>query len=354
MKTLPITASFWILALTMSAMADTFILKDGTTVEGKILRQDATSYFVEVNITKSIKDERAILKADVTKIQREQPDLVAFEQLAKLVPAPDLLTADEYGQRIRAVEKFLTDHRGSDKTKDARAMLATLKAEANEVIAGGIKMNGRVVPPAEYRANAYDTDARIQEARIRALIKDARHLQALRAFSDFSRDFRNTSSHAAILPLINQLITSYLAEVGQSLATYNARVKEREVGLQRMPSAARVATENAIREETAELEARFKSEKDAKIGWVVTHPFFKPSLDETMSFGKQEINRLASLSAAPAVDGGKAYRDALGLIQSNGDAASISAAISTAKSALIAPRYIEILENAAKAHGATK
>lgn len=353
MKTHPI-ASLWILALTLPTLADTFIMKDGTTLEGKVLREEGTDYVVEVNVTKSIKDERKIAKADVARIEREQLDLTAFLEIAKLVPAPDLLTADEYGQRIRTIEKFLTEHRGSSKSREAKAMIATLKGEANEVLAGGIKMNGKIVPPAEYRANAYDIDARVQEAKIRSLVKESRYLLALRVFNDFSRDFRNTSAHADVLPLINQVINSYLAEVSESLSTYDARVKEREVGLQRMSSSDRSATENAIREEAAELEARLKAENDAKVGWVTTHPFLKPSLEETLTFGKQELARLAPMASAPTVDGGKAYRDALTTIQGKGDTAAVTTAITAAKTAMVAPKYIAILEASAKASGAIK
>lgn len=355
MKTRSLAASLpWFIALSVPAMADTFFLKDGTTLEGKVLSEDATNYHVEVKVSKSIKDERNIAKADVTKIEKEQPDLIAFEPIAKLVPAPDLLTVEEYGIRIRTVEKFLSEHRGSSKSKEARAILATLKTEANEVLAGGIKMSGKIISPAEYRANAYELDSRIQEAKIRAMVKEARYFQALRAFGDFSRDFRNTASHAALLPLINQVITSYLAEVQQTLSTYDARVKEREVGLQRMPGADRVATENAIREETAACEARFKTEKDAKIGWVSIDPYFKPSLDETLTFGKQEVTRLAALSTAKTVDAGKIYRDTLVLIQNKGNFASVTTALTAAKNAFIAPRYIATLENAARAAGISK
>jgi len=352
MKTRSIATSFtWLLAMTIPAMADTFVLKDGTTLEGKVLSEDATNYHVEVKVSKSIKDERTIAKADVTKIEKEQPDLIAFESIAKLVPAPDLLTVEEYGVRIRAVEKFLADNRGSSKSKDARAMLATLKTEANEVLAGGVKMGGKIVSPAEYRANAYEIDSRIQEAKIRALIKDARYLQALRSFNEFSNDFRNTSAHAGLLPLINQVINTYLAEVQETLSTYDARVKERDLGLQRMAAADRAGTENAIREEAAEFEARFKSEKDSKLGWVTTDPFFKPSLEETIAFGKQEIARLTTLASGKTVDAGKIYRDALGLIQGKGNAASVTAALTAAKNAFIAPRYIATLETAARASG---
>lgn len=353
MKTRPNTAAI-LLALTLSTFADTIILKDGTKLEGKILRQDATNYVVEVSVTKSIKDERTIAKADVTKIERVKPDLVAFEQIAKLVPTPDLLTAEEYGKRIRAMEKFTIEHRDSDKLKEAKAMLAALKIEANEVLAGGVKMNGKIVPPAEYRANAYDIDSRIQEMKIRALVKQGRYLQALRAFSEFSRDFSNTTAHASLVPLINQAITTYLAEVGEILASYDARVKERATGLTRMPADTRAETENAIREETAAIEARFKAEQEAKVDWVTTDPFFKPSLDETMEFGKQEISRLASLEKTPAVDAGKAYREALSTIQGKADATAANNAINAAKAAIIPPRYIAILETAAQASGALK
>ena len=318
------------------------------------MREDAASYVVEVNITKSIKDERVLAKADVAKIEREQLDLTAFEAIAKLTPVPDLLTEEEYAQRIKTVEKFLTDHRGSSKSKEAKAILAALKSEANEILAGGIKMNGKIVPPAEYRANAYDIDARIQEAKIRAAVKDMQYLRALRAFSEFDRDFRNTTTRAALVPFISQVMTTYMAEIGQSLATFDARVKEREVGLQRMPTADRRATETAIREETAELEKRFKAEKDAKLGWVTTHPFFKPSLEETIAFGKLELTRLSAAKSAAAVDGGKAFRDALSLIQGKGDKNTVTSAITAAKTAMVAPRYIAILESAAQASGVLK
>jgi hypothetical protein len=329
------------------ANADTLTLKDGSTLEGTILREDDVSYVLEVRISKSIKDERSVAKADVAKIQRVLPDQTAFEPISKLIPVPDALTAEAYARRIQAVEKFLKEHRGSSKSKEARAILAALKAEANEILAGGIKLNGKILPPAEYRANAFEIDARIREAEIRALIKDARYLAALRAFSEFDREFLSTEPRAALLPLMNQVMTGYLAQIEQLLATYDARVKDRADGLKRMSLADRRSTESAIAEESAESEELFKVEKDAKLGWVTAHPFFKPSLEETMTFGKQEAARLSASGSTPAVDGGKAYREAMQKIQSGGEPAAITAAISAAKTAMVSPKYLAILEAAA-------
>jgi hypothetical protein len=350
----PIPTTLCFLALLFPAAADTFVLNNGSKLEGSILSEDATSYLLEVRVTKTIKDERRILKADVKKIEREYPDQIAFAAIKKLTPTPDLLTPEEYAKRIRAVEKFLGDFRLTSRSKDAEAILATLKAEANEVLAGGIKLNGKIVPAAQYSANAYEIDSRIQAAKIRKLVKNAQSLQALRVFSGFGKDFQNTTAYAELVPLMKQVITSYLQELNQSLTSFEARVKERKVGLERMPTADRRLTENAIREETAELETRFKKEKDAKLDWVTIHPFFKPSLEDTMTFAKQELARLSAMKNQPVVDGGKAFRDAMTLVQSKADAAEITAAIAAAKTAMVPERYMTMLEAGAPGNAANR
>lgn len=334
--------------------ADTFTLKDGTVMEGRILRQDSTSYYVEVNVTKSIKDERIIPKADVVKIEEAKPDLVAFKEISKLVPAPDLLTVDEYGVRIQAVEKFLKEHRGSSKTGEAKGIIDKLKSEANEVLAGGIKVYGRVVPPADYRSNLYDIDSRIIESRIKSQVKSGQTLQALRTFNEMEQDFRNTNAYVELIPFIEQVIQHHVAQVTQMLDTYDRRVKDRTVGLDRMSPADRRITEAAIREELANFETQFKTEKDSKIGWVTPRPYFKPSLDETLTYAKQELSRLAAAKKAPVIDGGKIYRDTLNLILSKGESTAVTTALASARTAGLAPRYIARLEEAARASGAIK
>ena len=354
MKAQTLATSFAFLALLVPARADTFKLKDGTTLEGRLLRKDGDSYVIEVNVTKTIRDERIIPKSEIVKITEEEPDLIAFQKIEKLLPAPDLLSAGEYDQRIQEVNRFLKDHVGSAKARAAKEILAKLKSEANEILAGGKKIDGKIIPPSEYRANLYDIDARILGGKIKVLARNAQMLQALRAFSELERDFRNTTAYTEIIPFIDQIINHHVEAVTQTLNTYDARVKERNVGLDRMSPADRRVTENAIREENERFEANFKSEKDSKIGWVTPRPFFKPSLDETLTFAKQEQLRLASAKNTPVIDGGKIYRETLALILSRGDAAAITTALSSARSAGIAAPYMQKLEEAARANGALK
>jgi hypothetical protein len=263
------------------------------------------------------------------------------------MPVPDALTADEYAARIASVEKFLKDYPDSTKASQAKAILSTLIKEANEILAGGIKAGGRISTAADYRANMLDIDAGIREAHIRALLNGGHYLAGLRAFSAFDSDFSNTKARAALLPVIIQTIDTYLAETAQSLAGHDALVKERVIGLQRMQPEDRRQTQAALAEEAAEHEKQLKAEKDAKVGWVTPHPSYKLSLEETMTFGKQELTRLSAASKQPEVDAGTAFRDALRKIQNNTDAAARTAALAEAKAAMVSGKYLTILETAA-------
>jgi len=298
-------------------------------------------------VTKSIKDERVVPKEEVVKIERSKPDLIAFEEIANLVPIPDLLTDQQYAERIRRVEQFLKEHPRSDKRKDAQAILASYKAEANEILAGGIKLDGKIIAPAEYRANTLDVDANIAKARINALLAGGQYLQALRDFLQFDAEFRNTTAHSALLPVIVQTINRYIEEIEQSLAGYDKRISERISGLDRMQREDRRNTEIALKEQATAFEERFKAEKQSKLGWVSTDPHFKPSLEETLNFAKQELQRLSSLATAPQTDAGKAYRDALLKIQQANTAALITAAVTEARAAMVPPKYLAKLEAAA-------
>lgn len=348
MKSNPALASLCLSLIALPCHADTFTLKDGTTLEARVISEAGDTYVLEVQVTKSIKDERKIPKADVVKRTAEQPDLKAFEVIAKTVPTADLLSADDYAPLIAAVEKFLRDNRASSKTKEARAMLETLKAESAQVSAGGIKFNGKIITPAEYKTNAYDMDARVKEAQIRRMVDASQFLPALRAFADFDRDFRTTLSYGALAPLMRQVVQNQVAEAKQALLTYDARIKARDVGLQQMTLEDRKVTEAAIKEESAQLEARFKAEKDAKITWVTTNPFHKASLDETVKFGELELVRLAAVKTVLGVDGGKSYRDVYTAVQSGANAAAVTTALTAAKAAAIPASYLAPLEAAAK------
>jgi hypothetical protein len=351
MKIKPAIALLCLLGTSLPAVSETFKLKDGTTIEGTILRETAESYVLEVQVTKSIRDERTIAKADVASVVRAEPDAKDFESISNLLPTPDMLTADQYAVKIAAVERFIQKHPTSSKLKTARTMLETLKSESAQLAAGSIKIGGRMVSPADYQANAYEFDARVRESRIRDFVNDNEFLPALRLFAEFDRDYRNTLSYGALITMMKQVIQHQVEEAREALLTLDARTKERNSGLQRMAFEDRKRTEEAIKEEAAGLEALYKAEKDAKQPWPTTSPYHKASLEDTVKFGQAELVRLAGVKIVLGLDSGKAYRELWNALQSGANAATVTTAIANAKAAGIPPRYLEPLEARAKAAG---
>jgi hypothetical protein len=348
MKTYSKFLVFSVLATVLPSQADIFKMKDGSTLEGTIVSQEGDSYVLDVQITKSIKDTRTVAKADVLKIERDEPDAKAFEALKNLVPPPDFMTADECMIRMAALEKFLKAYPGGSNSKRAKEMLETLKAESKLLAAGGIRFNGEMLTAAEYQANAYDLDARVQEVKIRRLIEEGRNLAALRAFSEFDQKFRSSTAYAGVVSAIKPVIQAQLGEARQTLATFDERVKQRQAGLQQMSASDRPVTESAIAEENAAMEAAFAAEKAAKVTWPTTNPFHKASLEETVRFGQAELTRLAAPAVPSGVDGGRAYREAYQAVH-QGTLPAATAALAAAKAALVSPVYLAPLEELAKA-----
>jgi len=348
MKLKPVLTSLLLSTISLPMVADTFILKDGTSLEAVILSDVGDSYLLEVQFSKSIKDERKVLKSDVVKIQRAQLDLKAFEPLAKMLPTPDLLASEDYSRTITAVNKFINDFPQSPKLNEARTLLVTLNSEASKVAAGGIKFNGKMLTAAEYQANSYDLDARVQEARIRRMIADNQALPALRSFSEFDREYSTSLSRGALLLPIKQLVQNHLAEIKQALAAMDAATKKRAMGLTQMSADDRINSQNAIKEEAAGIEANYKLEKEAKQIWMTTTPYHKASMEDALHNGELELTRINAVKTTLAVEGGKAFRDVWNAVNGGGNAAAVAAAITVAKTALVPARYLAPLEEAAK------
>lgn len=343
----PAIAFLCSLALAAPGLADTFILKDGTKLEGKILSEDADSYTLVIQVTKSIKDERKISKADVAKIERERPDDKAFEAIAKLVPAADLMDATDYSMNIASVKRFLKTYSDSAHAKKAREILATLEKESKQIEAGSIKVGGVMISPEAYQANAVEFDANLAEAKIRNLVEQRQLLGALRAYDSFAKDFSNTIAFSNVVPLMTKVIQTYVGEAKQALSTFEDRTKKREIGLEQMSADDRAVSQRAIADENAAIQSRFEAEKaDATVHWVTTNPFCKPALEEAVRYGESELQRLSDRKSTLEKNAATAYREAWAMIHNGSADSAISSAITDAKSAGVPARYIERLEAA--------
>ncbi len=344
------------LAIQPAHASDTFHLKDGSILEGRILEDRGESYLLEIQVTPSIKDERLVAKEDIDRIEREEPDAAAFAAIRELDPIPDLLGEGEYETRITAIREFIAEHPDSGYATEAREILDSHLAEAEVIAAGGIKIGGELLAPEDRLANAYYIDSRIAETAIRRLIHESSMLSALRRFREFEEDFTDSEAWHSLLPLMRQVTTSHRNTARRMLDEYDDLIAAQESGLSRMSREERRSATNAIADRQQALENRHEEERGRQGYWLSINPYYKPALEETVRFADQEINRLESAAARPPREPSPSeiWRDAIETIE-RGDSAATNAAISAARAARMSDEHIQLLENlAAESQNADK
>ena len=327
-----------------SAAADTFELKDGTTLEGVILSEDGSDYIIEVQVTKSIRDERRVPKADVVKQIAEKKDETAFEEIAKLLPTPDLLNDAGYASRVKKVRNFIKEYPKSPKNLEARKMLDKLDAERAAVAAGGVKFKGKMISAEERAPKAYALDASIIAAEINAAAEAGEYLSALRAWTKLESGYKGSSAYPETIPVIQKVMNSHLAAVKTALAGYDARVKERADNLAGMDVGSRTRSEQAIADVEDEYLSRLAKEKADGIKWFSLNLYQKQPLDDTQRALESELRRLdnANLSYLPKTE--QAYEDAYAEVTREGvTKQEFDTALSKARSASVPQAYLDLL-----------
>ncbi len=284
--------SFSCLVCLVPVSADTILLNDGKSIEGKVIYEDATYYLLEVQVSEGIKDEKKVLKSEVKSISKLTPDVVEFEKLKEFVPTPDLLGVVDYDARIKKLEDFIKKYPSSEKLADARKMDGVLKEELEVVSSGGIKFSGKMVPADEYLPNAYAYDESISAQKIIRDINNRNLLGALRSFTEYEMNFVNGKSRPDLLPKIKQVLQIYKSNLTESLAGYDSRIEARDAGLESMTADDRKITERALQEEALSLKARFDREKSMKNVWITPHENLKESVTEAIRQVDNEIKRL--------------------------------------------------------------
>lgn len=334
-------------ALVLPVAADTYLLKNGSRLDGRLLSETEDAYVLEVVVAAGIKDEKVVPKGDVVSVEKARQDFMAFEKLKSLLPTPDGLSVDGYEERIREVSAFTTAYPVSPRVEDALKMLVKLRSELKVVSNGGVKFDGHLLTAESREANAYEIDASIEERRIRGLMADGRHVEALRAFSTFEGDYAATTSYSRLLPSVAEAARKYNQQLSRMLQTYAGRVAQRTKGLETMSVSGRMDSEAAIQEQEELLQRRFVAEQEAQMKWVTPHPFSKPALEHGAKQVEAFLRELEGKVVKPPVDGGRMYREALAAARSGVDSGEFNQLVDQAEREGIPVRYIEVLRKAA-------
>ncbi len=338
----------FLFALVSTGFSETFHLKDGRTLEGRLIRESEDSYLVEVQVGRGIWDEVTLSKNDVLKIDQPKQNEKDFDELNKLLPIPDLLGPEEYNARIAQIRQFIARNPDSSLGEKAQEIFDAHIAEQKVIEEGGIKVNGRLINAADRLSDHYEIESRAAEAEIVRLAQSGALLNALRTFSQFEEQFSGSEAWYSLLPLMQQVVAAHQAQAREMLDALDARIARQEVGLSRMAPEERQTTLRAIAERDAALKARHEQERGTRGYWLSINPDYKPALDETIRMADQEIRRLTSAAnqTLRQPTPSEVWRNAYAAIQS-GDESQVRTAIQTARSARLPESYLKMLQELA-------
>ena len=336
--------------LIATASADTFVMKDGSKLEGVILREEGSNYVLSVQITKSIKDEKVVAKSDVVKHEKERKDETEFEELAKLVPTPDLKSAEAYSSDIVKVESFLKRYPTSAKKVQAAKILDTLVGEHALVKDGGVKLDGKMISASDRAPNAYGLDAGILAKQFTSAAEKNDYLGALRAWGKLETGYPGSNVYRENIQTVLKVMRSYQMLVNTTLGGFDARTKERAAGLAGMNPGDRIRSEQAIKDQQDAYMARVEKEKAEGLKWLSLDPYVKMPLEETKRYLDSEIRRLDNLDLTYIPKTQEVYEETYKAVTKSGATKQeIDTALSKARSASMPQQYVDLLTKAAPA-----
>jgi len=298
---------FWLnlpLALLCAAQlrADSVTLVTGEKINGTIKAETAAEITIDVPVSASITDERVIRKEDISKIEKEQPDEIAYKELMLVQPNPQLsYSSQTYDQILTALNSFQTQYPNSSYLPDIKKLAGAFQDEKKRVDAGELKYLGQWLSKDEAARRriqivALETYNGMQQQAAAGNLVDA-----MQTFDAIERDYSTTRIYPSAVSLALQVIS----RLEQDLAVRMDAVKADQDQLKAtIAFTAEPEKSNIIAAAKAEQDRDDAVILDAvKTGarWVPLIPRSQVSIDTLQKVAASESQRLGAIPLATMI-----------------------------------------------------
>jgi hypothetical protein len=283
--------------------ADVVTLKDGKRLEGNILSETPTSIRMRYHLTPKIWDEKDILRTEIAEggILKQKPEEVEFAELKKLLPTPDLMTAEKYEQLIQdRLRPFVNRYPGTKEAAEVEKLVAAVQEEKEKVVAGGVKLEGRWLSPDETKADSLNIKAYGLRAAIMEKAEAKDYSGALKEFDKLS-DPRNSLIASTYYPKaveeILALLTKYEAQIEQMIKDQPTLQKMRDENIKKLIEPDLTRMKDAISREGEQWKTTYELERKSS-KWYTPYKYDMPSLKALSQSIVTEKNRLKEIDLA--------------------------------------------------------
>lgn len=283
--------------------ADVVTLKDGKRLEGNILSETPQTVRMRYRLTPKIWDERDILRTEIAEggILKQKPEEVEFIELKKLLPTPDLLSAEKYEQLIQdRLRPFVNRYPGTKEAAEVEKMAAAVQEEKEKVVAGGVKLEGRWLTPDEAKADnlnikAYGLRAAVME---KAEAKD--YSGALKEFDKLtvpSSGYIASIYYPKAVEEILAILTNYEKQIEQMIKDQPTLEKMREENIKKLIEPDLTRMKDAIEREKELWKTTYDEERKSS-KWYTPYKYDLASLKALSQSIISEKSRLKAVDVA--------------------------------------------------------
>jgi len=299
----------------VTASADTIKLKDGKTLDGTIIAEDATSVTIKTIVVGKITDNKIVPRSDIASMVKKTPEDDAAEAIKKLLPSEDFLQPSAYNKLIaEGPDKFLATYPNSKYRAEILAVKKTLTEEQAQTRRSMRKVDGKWLNGDELQANDYNIQAlKIFREMEKAVAADD-YRAALDAFVRIEAIGRYSLSYPKAIEAARTVLEKYSANLAAGIKSVPQKMKEAEERLANMTTADRAAAKAEREKLKKEFLAKVAEEKKAKVRFTSVLDTELSSLMEASRQVDAETKRVAALNVPAITETAGRYDRVLKLI----------------------------------------
>jgi len=296
--------SFWLiipLALLPFAQlrADSVTLKTGEQITGTIKNETDTDVTIDVQVSSSITDERVIEKTDIAKIDKAQPDDIAYQQLIQVQPNPQSsLSSDQYAEIINSLNGFVTTYPASAHVADIKKLADAFEAEKQHVDSGQFKYLGKWIPQAEAMKRRVQIEAQELYGTMQQQAAAGDFVGAMQTFASLDQAYKTTRSYPPAVALAQAVLARLLPDLASHLAGIKANQAQMKqtIAMTSEPEKSNLIAQNKAEQDRAA--AIIANAMRGGVRWVPLIPDSLVSVQTLQRVATSDSMRLASLPVA--------------------------------------------------------
>jgi len=338
--------SLTILAMACTASlssADVLTLKAGIKYKGKYISETEDSYLFQVQVTRSIKEERTFKKDEVESLEKDDPAELAYKEISKFRITQDMMSATDYNVVLEKIKSFKENHSASEYAKSVKRIENKITKESKKVSEGEIKLNGRWYSKSDQILEQLDFDAATIVFNAEKAISERNLRKALELLDEYEETFLGSSSSEETIRLKINTLRQYAnlmeTNLGESMVLQERRMK----GLENLQGQEKKRTMKAVESESMAYKSLFEKEKKAGKRWLPLNIYSDKEIKDQIKVAKSEIARLSKMDLSSFPENGKMYKKAQMAI-AEGNSEDAKEAATSLKSSKLAEKYQKMIE----------